>query len=220
LALSRLIDADTRASILQALGRPRAHNRPSEQITIYFVGDYDLSFLKEELPGVILEEVPAFLICHQAGTQAQINRWKILEAVGSLVETGRKLANVTQKQVAEITQVTQSRISQIAAKFGGWKALKRILATLLEVNNSDANNSKSLADDELWIAQTYLPLACDEPSEEAINEVVNVYQTQGSRVFLRLLAAMPIASQAKLLSLIVEALPQESWELISEAATG
>jgi hypothetical protein len=222
LALSALIDADTQASILQALGRPRSHNRPNEEITIYFVGDYDLSFLKEELPGVILEEVPAFLICHQAGTQAQINRWKILEAVHSLVGTGRKLALVTQKQVAEITQVTQSRISQIATKFGGWKALKRILATLLEVNNSDANNSKSLADDELWIAQTYLPLACDEPSEEAIDEVANVYQTQGNRVFLRLLAAMPIASQAKLLSLIVEALPKakEGWESIEKAATG
>jgi hypothetical protein len=51
---------------------------PEEQLTFYFVGDYDLRNL-----GVPAEQVEAFLIAPEAGTAAQSIRWKIQRLLGS-----------------------------------------------------------------------------------------------------------------------------------------
>jgi hypothetical protein len=102
--------------------------RSDEQLTFYFVGDYDLSFL-----GVPVEPVEAFLIAPLAGTALQITRWKIQEAFGQLIGSGEK---ITQQKLALEADITQGRLSQIAGEFGGWKVLRKILAALLNGCNT------------------------------------------------------------------------------------
>jgi len=45
------------SEIAQAPGRLRAHRRPKEQITCYFINDLNLNFLREYYPGATLETV-------------------------------------------------------------------------------------------------------------------------------------------------------------------
>ncbi len=197
--LQRFIEAHTQAEIEQAVGRLRAHIRPNEQLTFIFVGDYDLSFL--ELP---VEQIEAFQICPEAGTPAQLTRWKILEAMRSLQNQGEK---VTQQAIASLANVSQPLISKIALDFGGWKALRKILLALLDPPYSDSNNFSGLSDEERWMAQTYLPGLLDETPEVAAEEVGLLIRTYGLLAFLRILTAATPQTQARLLGLILWALP-------------
>jgi N-acetylglutamate synthase/N-acetylornithine aminotransferase len=74
-------------------------------------------------------DIEAFLIAPEAGTAAQITRWKIQEAFGQLTVSGEK---ITQDKLALEANITQGRLSQIAAEFGGWGVLRKILAALLD----------------------------------------------------------------------------------------
>ena len=213
--LQRFIDAHVEADIEQAMGRLRsalrssadAPNvatasltlsliRPEEQLTFYFVGDYDLSFL-----GVPVEQVEAFLIAPEAGTAAQITRWKIQEAFGQLTGSGEK---ITQQKLALEANITQGRLSQIAVEFGGWGVLKKILASLLDGNNSTTNNFSGLSEEERWLAQTYLPLVVNE----ALSEIGIAVKAYGVNGFLRILQSCSFSTQVRLLSRIVEVMPE------------
>jgi hypothetical protein len=193
--LQRFIESLTEAEIEQSLGRLRSHIRPNEELTFIFVGDYDLSFLS--LP---VEQIEAFQICPEAGTEAQITRWKILEAV-RLLKTQEK--KITQQAIASSAGISQPLIAKVASQFGGWKHLSKILLALLDGFNSVSNNFPELTDDEKWIAQAYLPGLLDQPPEVAIQEVGLVIRAYGVSTFLRILAASTPQTQARLLALVI-----------------
>jgi hypothetical protein len=197
--LQQFIEAHTQAEIEQGVGRLRAHLRPNEHLTFVFVGDYDLSFLR--LP---VEQVEAFQICPEAGTDAQITRWKILEAVRTLKSQGEKL---TQDAIATFAEVSQPLISKIASQFGGWKQLSKLLLALLDPFYSGSNNFLELTDEEKWLAQTYLPGLLDESQEAAVQEIGTVVQVYGISAFLRIMIAATPQTQARLLALVIQALP-------------
>ena len=197
--LQRFIEAHVQAEIEQAVGRLRAHIRPSEQLTFFFVGDYDLSFL-----GLPIEQVEAFQICKEAGTNAQITRWKILEAVRTLKSQRAKL---TQEAIATLIGRSQELISKTAVAFGGWKPLKKILLALLNPLYSGSNNFLELTDDERWLAQSYLPIVLGEPPEVATREVGQIIQAYGISAFLRILMAATPQTQVRLLALLLQAFP-------------
>jgi hypothetical protein len=197
--LQRFIEAHVQAEIEQAVGRLRAHIRPNEQLTFFFVGDYDLSFL-----GLPIEQVEAFQICQEAGTDAQITRWKILEAVRTLKSQRAKL---TQEAIATLIGRSQELISKTAVAFGGWKPLKKILLALLNPLYSGSNNFLELTDDERWLAQSYLPIVLGEPPEVATLEVGQIIQAYGISAFLRILMAATPQTQVGLLALLLQAFP-------------
>jgi len=197
--LQHFIEAHTEAEIEQAVGRLRSHLRPDEELTFIFVGDYDLGFLEGEV-----DQIEAFQIAPEAGTPAQITRWKILEAVRHLREQGEK---VTQQAIASLAEISQPAIAKIATNFGGWKRLSKILLTLLDPLYSGSNNFDSLTDEEKWLAETYLPCLVDESLEDAVQEVGTVVQIYGMSVFLRILNAATLQTQARLLALVIQALP-------------
>jgi hypothetical protein len=107
-----------------AASHGRSLIRPEEQLTFYFMGDYDLRNL-----GVPAEQVEAFLIAPEAGTAAQSTRWKIQEAFGQLTVSGEK---ITQHKLTLEGNITQGRLSQIVAEFFCWGVLRKILAALLD----------------------------------------------------------------------------------------
>ncbi len=197
--LQRFIESLTEAEIEQSLGRLRSRIRPNEELTFIFVGDYDLSFLS--LP---VEQIEAFQICPEAGTEAQITRWKILEAV-RLLKTQEK--KITQQAIASSAGISQPLIAKVASQFGGWKHLSKILLALLDGFNSVSNNFPALTDDEKWIAQAYLPGLLDEPPEVAVQEISQVVRVLGIRAFLRILTAATLQTQARLLALVMQASP-------------
>jgi len=197
--LQQFIAAHTQAEIEQAVGRLRSHLRPDEQLTFIFVGDYDLSFLEGEI-----DQIEAFQIAPEAGTPAQVTRWKILEAVRHLQRQGEK---VTQQALASLAEISQPAIAKIAANFGGWKHLKKILLALLDPFYSGSNNFDSLTDQQKGLAKTYLPCLLDEPLEYAVQEVGTLVQIYGMSVFLRILNAATLQTQARLLALVMQALP-------------
>jgi hypothetical protein len=207
--LQRFIEAHTQAEIEQAIGRLRSaqrsliatlsHLRPNEQLTFYFVGDYDLSFL-----GVPFEQIEAFHICREAGTPAQITRWKILEAIRLLQDQGQK---ITQDAIAATGKISQPLIAKIASQFGGWGRLKKLLLALLGSFYRDSNNFASLSDEEKWLAECYLPLLLNDPPEVAVEQMRSIIQAYGFRVFGVIVAAASPQTQARLLALVVQALP-------------
>ncbi len=67
------------------------------------------------------------LIAPEAGTAAQITRRKIQEAFGQLAVSGE---TITQQKLALEANITKGRLSQIAAEFGGWGVLRKILSTI------------------------------------------------------------------------------------------
>jgi hypothetical protein len=196
--LQRFIEAHVQAEIEQAVGRLRAHIRPNEQLTFFFVGDYDLSFL-----GLPIEQVEAFVISQSAGTPAQITRWKILEAVRQLQNQREK---VTQIAVATVANISQPLIAKIAGLFGGWKRLKKLLLALLDPLYSASNNSHQLTSEETWLARTYLPCVLDEPEEVAAQDIGQVIRVYGISAFLQILAVATPQTQAKLLALVMKAM--------------
>jgi hypothetical protein len=197
--LQRFIEAHVQAELEQAVGRLRSHLRPNEQLTFLIVGDYDLSFL-----GMPVEQVEAFQIAPEAGTDAQITRWKMREAVRTLKNQGKKL---TQDAIASAIGKSQELISKIAKEWGGWTRLKKLLLVLLDPLYSGSNNFEMLTDEEKSIAQSYLPLALDEPPEEAVEQIGAIIQAYGIRAFLRILTASTPQTQAKLIALVMQALP-------------
>jgi hypothetical protein len=203
----------TDAEFIQAVGRLRAHLRPEEQLTYYAVTSYELP---QELNAQI---VPAFAITPLASTAVQLVRWKILEAVRQLTESGVAITSMRQEAVANKSGLTQSRISQIATEFGGWKVVKKILTALLTPINRDANNLEPLDADLTWLAQTYLPLVLEAPTT-AIKEVGITVRVYGSKIMMRILSGTSLETQVKLLALILEATRQGVPQKIDEVATG
>jgi hypothetical protein len=197
--LQRFIEAHTEAEIEQAVGRLRSHLRPDEELTFIFVGDYDLSFLGDEV-----DQIEAFQITPEAGTPAQITRWKILEAVRQLRGQGEK---VTQQAIASLAEISQPAIAKIAANFGGWKRLSKLLLALLDPLYSGSNNFDSLTNEEKWLVETYLPCLLNEPPEDAVQEIATVIQVYGMSMFLRILTAATPQTQARLLVLVMRSLP-------------
>ncbi|MBD2028262.1 DNA primase, partial [Leptolyngbya sp. FACHB-711] len=196
--LQRFIEAHVEAEIEQAVGRLRSHLRPNEQLTFLFVGDYDLSFL-----GMPVEQVEAFQICPEAGTDAQVTRWQILEAVRLLHSQSQKL---TQVAIATLIGKSQELVSKIASEFGGWKRLKKILLVLLNPPSSGSNIFSGLTDDEKWLAQIYLPACLDDHPQDAVEQIAQLVQLYGMKQFLRLLSAATPQTQVRLLALLLQSL--------------
>jgi hypothetical protein len=202
--LQRFINDHVQAEIEQAVGRLRSPLRPDEQLTFYFVGDYDLSFL-----GLPVEQVDAFKVSPEAGTPTQLTMWKILETTHLLESQGAK---ITQNAIASAADISQPLISKIASQFGGWQYFKKLLLSLYSSPNSTSNNFDALTDEERWFAQTYFPLLLDEPPEVALQGVSQLIQVYGTSTFLRVLAATTFKTQAKLLSLLIQHLLPGSWQ--------
>ena len=159
------------SEIIQEVGRLRSHKRPTEQLTYYFVGDYDLSFLLDTYSDAKFDCVEAFSVTPDAGTPYEQNKWVILQAVRQIIESGEKL---TQKAIAKTANMTQGRISQIASEFGGWAKFKTILFALLKGLSNGANATSVQDVETQWLAKTYLPLLAENPDNHPSVEIVKL----------------------------------------------
>jgi ribosomal 30S subunit maturation factor RimM len=66
-----------------------------------------------------------------------------------------------------------------------------------------------LSEQERWLAETYLPLVVNEAQSEALSEIGIAVKAYGVKGFLRIFQSSPIPTQVRLLSQIVEVMPEE-----------
>jgi hypothetical protein len=215
-----------RAEIIQLIGRQRAQLYHNKNFTIYLVGsNQDVSYLQEYGIRVINKE--AFELCPEAGTPDQITRWKILMAVGQLLEQGQKL---TQEAIGCLIGKSQELVSKIASEFGGWKSFKKLLLALLGLYR-DGNNFEKLSPDEKNLIKEYLAPVIDL-SVEAIGKAQAPEDAQrdagvlvatieqcvrllGFPKFLIGVRYMPADSQANLLCVFLQVFGQKFIDEVS-----
>ena len=139
------VEWQAQAEIAQCVGRLRANRRPSDAVTYYSCADFELDFLGDYYPGAAITTEAAFSIDSQAGTATQQSHHQVQSAIFELMQERRTaMSKITQVDAADKAGVTQGRISQIAAKYGGWKAYKKILAVVFNSIYRPANNSEPL----------------------------------------------------------------------------
>jgi hypothetical protein len=85
--------------------------------------------------------------------------------------------------------------------------LKKLLLTLLDSSYRNSNNFASLSDEEKWLAECYLPALLNDPVEVVVDQMRLVIQAYGFEAFTAIVAAASPQTQARLLALVVQALP-------------
>ncbi len=223
-AFGNFIKSKLEAEIAQTPGRLRANRRPDKQVSVYFCFDYDLGFLNKFYPGAAITQEEAFNICAYCGTISQQSLHRIQQRILEFARaTGEKLESITQVVAAQAAGVTQGRISQIAAKLGGWQVFRQLLAVLLDSRNRTANISGQLDDEQLFMADTYLPLAAEESPPDAIGAMADCFQVYGWHVFKTILAATPVKTRGQLLAVLISLMPEtlrDEFRAIASWASG
>lgn len=202
----------TQSEFVQLANRLRANRRSEQELPCYIGTEIDLEFLQEYYPGCTIKQVDTFDISPSAGSATQQSHWKIQQAVLAAVEqTGKAIEDLTQVEAAKFASVTQSRIAQVASKYGGWKAFLKLLASLLKGINTTTNNSPEnnthLDDDQQFLAQTYLPLVAVEDPPDAVQALLITVQSYGWRVFEAILSAIDSETKGRLLAAMMAGLP-------------
>jgi hypothetical protein len=224
MAFEEFVDICVQAEIIQECGRLRSHLRPQEQLVYYFIGDYDLEFMTEAIPGITLEKIAAVELSPFAGTKRQRAIWLVASLFSSIFTQGRK---PTQEEMSELSvsnpeyqEITQGRVSQIGREFGGWlifsQSITELLLSFLEVKTQ---NHTQFDEDERWIKDVYLPLLvhADEiqPVEaiQAVSQLVSVYEWQTFRKFL---ASVAIDVKVILLKYLLSFIPPDIFSIFLE----
>ncbi|MDJ0647148.1 MAG: hypothetical protein QNJ60_00440 [Xenococcaceae cyanobacterium MO_188.B19] len=116
------------AEITQLIGRPRAHLYPDTEFIIYIVGtNQNLDYLKQY--GINVVNRHAFEVTPEAGTKNQFAKWKLLRALHSLKQAGKK---ITQQNLAQAASISQSYLNEIVKTWsGGWRAFKKLSSLLI-----------------------------------------------------------------------------------------
>lgn len=203
----------TQSEIAQAVGRLRANLRSNELLTYYFCADYDLDFLQEFYLGATIKKALAFSITPEAGNATEQSHHRVQQSIVHFAkQTGTALEKLTQTVAAKAAGVSQGRISQVAAKYGGWMAFKKLLVALFNSLYRTANNFEPLAEEHEFIASTYLPLVAEEDPPDAIEAMIATVKAYGWRVFEAILAATPIKTRAQLVAVLLSGLPADLQE--------
>ncbi|MEB3150906.1 MAG: hypothetical protein VKL60_18050 [Sphaerospermopsis sp.] len=205
----------TQGEIIQEVARLRSHRKPDQHHTVYFCGDFKqggLEFLQEYFPGCKVEQIEASKFTPDAGGKTERLRYSIVQAAKQIWETGEKL---TQKAIASLAGVTQGRISQVAADFGGWPALKKILISLLDSLYRKTNNfSGPLTENQQFYVEQFLPLLAGEKSIDP-TDVATTLDDIGDEAEVKLvLSRVPFETKLLLIIKILAHIPDEFKEFI------
>ena len=76
------------AEISQEVGRLRSHLRLDENLTYYFVGDYDLSAVISQLPGVKYTSKQAVEVSPMSAGKEERTKLMVMNAIGNLLSRG------------------------------------------------------------------------------------------------------------------------------------
>ena len=201
------INHNLQSERIQAVGRLRAQIRPESELTCYCVTDKDLGYLTQYFPEACIKQLDAIKIAANAGSRSQQTHQAIFTAYKELSEAGAK---ITQQAIASTANISQPLISKIAADFGGWRVLKKLLLSLLDVLYRKSNNSAVALDADLeFLANTFLPELVKEgvSPAEMVKELVLIAQCVGWKELEGILARTSLEVHSKLLMSLLASLP-------------
>jgi len=204
------VDFHVRAEIIQAGGRLRAHLRSDEQLPYYFVGDYDLTFLKLAFPGATIKQLAPSDITLDACNTMERNLLGILRGLRATAAQGIKQ---TQTAIAQFGELTQGQVSKVLNQVGGLDRLKKLFQTLYRIPIGFGIISE-LSDDEQFLCRDFLRLTLQECNqagnpEHLVTEVAQIIQTCGFESWQRMIGALPGEVHVALVAQIVRLFPQE-----------
>ena len=145
-------------------------------------------FLTEQY-GINVEYGYAFETCEGAATPTQKKRLSILNAMNTLVQTGKK---ITQKAMEELTGLSQQLIAHHAKAFqGGWKGLlKKYKSAYIDSNREICIFDKSI--DQVfkdWLNCNLL---------DFVKEVIQYVTDNGFSAFLDLVNQTSLITQGEI----------------------
>ncbi len=215
------VDFHVRAEIIQTGGRLRSHLRCDNQLSYYFVGDYDLTFLKAAFPGATIEQQAPSDITLDACDTMQRNLLGILRGLNATAAQGIKQ---TQTAIAQFGELSQGQVSKVLTQVGGLNRLKKIFQTLYRTPIALGIISE-LSEDEQFLCRDFLRLTlqeCEEAGkpEQLVTEVAQIIHAHGMESWQRLAAALPGEVHVALVTQIVKLFPQEWRQQLAQLAKG
>ncbi len=207
LTFQQFIDGMVRAEISQEGGRLRSHLRLDEKLTYYFVGDFDISFIKDELPGCKFVSIRAIEIAVEAAQYGEQTQYAIIKSLSEHILKGKHYVTQSDVMFGMSEPVTQGRISQIASDLkleGGWRQLRQTAIDLIASLNAK-NVVLNLDEDSEWLKSIYLPLIGEESARDMIANLLEVASIVGIK-FRDILAATSIEVRIKLLTVVFTAI--------------
>lgn len=208
---------------IQDIGRLRSHLRPHESLYSYHLGNFTgqhIEAIKKAYPGAKVEVMDIYELCPEAAPKGIQMLRGIINAT---VEAVKADITPTAEAIANQLGTTKSNISQTLKRylgkgFGWLKACSQNLYRAIYRKSEQVD----LTDDELWVARKYLPILAKQleqgvaNSEEILEELVDVAEAYGSKVFERILQSVPHKTALTLYRLFISALPRQSKDELRE----
>jgi hypothetical protein len=181
-------DGFIRAEIIQAIGRLRAHLRPTEELLYYFLGDYDLTFLATVMPNAPVTVIKASDISLDACSFIEANLLGIFQGLRAATESG---VSATQSYLSQKSGISQGQVSKVAKQVGGLSRLKQIFQTLLNKDLIANGIIEGTTEDEVYIAREFLRLVLEHQPETLIQEISTVVSSFGFKSWERIVRLLP-----------------------------
>lgn len=212
------VNTHVQSEIIQTAGRLRSHLRPDEHLPYYFVGDYDLDFLKEAFPGALVEQVKASDITLDVCDTMERNLLGILRGLSTTAAQGIKQ---TQAAIAQFGEMTQGQVSKILAQVGGLGRLKKLFQTLYTTPIAVGIIS-DLSSDEQFFCRKFLKLVLQEAieagePEKLVAEVGEIIKICGMESWRRMVAELPGEVHIALVTQIIRLFPNEWRQQLAQS---
>lgn len=196
------------AEVIQEAGRLRANRRPDEDLEYVVVSDSDLNFMSSY--GFKVEKTHVMHYIPEAGSRAERTRLVVLDAITAIVEKNpdQSIKNLTQAQVIQEAKISQTRLSRLAKKFGGWEDFKNVIELTIKGNKGEEINSED--EKAVAMAKVYLPYVlenCLVEPDSVDNLIDKMPENTSEKHWDALFADINPYSASKFISNLVEALP-------------
>jgi len=211
-SFGRWVRSKVKAEVYQAIGRPRAHLRPHQQISIYIAANSVVTAadLRSRFPGCTVKEVEVIAFCPEAAPKGEQTRRRCVQVLALNLETN---PTVTTSDIAQQLGINRSRVSQICSEVfqplglkGGFKHLKSLLVLLFSAINTKLTTLEELPPELRWIAETYLPLVVEEPPVEVVKQATRLATGYGYKAFRQVLTAIAPDVAEKMLDSLLKVL--------------
>ncbi|NET16415.1 MAG: type II toxin-antitoxin system HicB family antitoxin, partial [Okeania sp. SIO1H6] len=206
------------ADLEQVIGRPRATNRPDEEITIYLPGKWkedEISAIASRLPGVNIEKVATYDLCQKAAQKGQQSQRKIIETFWDLITSQQ---DVTQDNIAKIVGLSRGRVAQICkdllpTSFVRFKKMLVLLWNNLSKTNIPKKALSELPEDVGWFVEQWLPnfheyVQQGETLEEVAQNIELAIEFHGKQI----LDYVSVDTIVDLIKLFMAPMPISFWE--------
>lgn len=196
------------AELIQEIGRLRANRRPDERLEVFFLSNLEIDFLTELGYTTRIAHIADYDL--RLASNLEQSRFVLWKAVKDALDDGKQISEVTQTGLSKVLGKTQGAISQMAATFGGWEALKKILTLLIYKDRQKAEQALGgvIDPETLMMAESYLPVVLETAPLEVVTETLAQTIEFNGKDFEALMSLLPVNSVASFVAQVIKVLPK------------